>query len=85
MGDPALEFCFRGGRVGFFQTAEFPREPGVFPYMPYRSGPHYDMQEALRESGYAECSGLTKNGPVRFRVTRCPEYGRLEICDFKPG
>jgi hypothetical protein len=85
MSDPKLEFFFRGGRVGVFQIAEFPFEPGVFPYMPYRSGSHYAMHGALRESGFAECSYVTKDGIVRFKVTGHPEYGRLELGDFKPG
>jgi hypothetical protein len=85
MSEPKLEFCFGGGPVGFFQTAEFPREPGVYPYMPYRSGSHYRMHQTLRESGSAECSCVTKDGIMQFKVTGCPGYGRLELCDFKPG
>jgi hypothetical protein len=85
MNDATLEFYFEGGRVGFFQTTEFPREPGVYPYTPYRSGSHLRMHTKRCESGRAECSYMTDEGIVRFSVIGCPEYGRLELRDFKFG
>jgi hypothetical protein len=50
--------------------------------MPYRSLSHYLMGQKLREAGYAECTYVTSEGLVRFKVTGCPEYGRLELSDF---
>ena len=84
MPDAKLEFYFRKGLVGIFQVSEFPSEPGVYPYMPYRSGAHHGMHLTLRESGFAECSLVTENGSVRFKVIGCPEYGQLQLSDFKP-
>jgi hypothetical protein len=83
MSDPKWEFEFRGGGVGYFETETFPREPGVYPYMPYRSRSHYQMFEALAESGFAECTGVSEHGGVRFKVIGSPGYGRLELSDFQ--
>ncbi len=85
MTEIKLEFYFRGGPVGIFQMLEFPRESGIYSYIPYRSGSHYLMHQTLQEFGCAECSYVTKDGLVRFQVSGCPEYGQLKLCDFQLG
>jgi plasmid stability protein len=83
MSEPKIEFSYDKGPVGCFQMSECPQKPGVYPYMPYRSGSHYLMHKNLRETGIAECTYVTNDGLVRFKVTGCPEYGRLELSDFR--
>jgi hypothetical protein len=80
----ALDFYYDGGPVGYFETAAFPQDSGVYPYMPYRSASHYAMHQHLCDAGFADCTYPTPQCIVRFRVLSSPGYGRLELSDFEP-
>jgi hypothetical protein len=82
MIEQTLDFYHGSGRAGCFQTTGYPEGPGIYAYMPYRSLAHYEMQMKLRDLGFAECSYMTKEGVVRFKVIGCPAYGRLELSEF---
>ena len=76
------EFMFNGLQVGCFEEA-FPRSPGRYRYMPYRSGGHYEMHKQRRANGGARCYYDSGGTRVSFMVTDCPEYGVLELHDFE--
>lgn len=82
MTDQPLDFYFAQGRAGRFQTPEPPTSPGLYSYMPYRSGAHHNMGLEFRDSGFAECWYRTEQGVVRFKVVGIPAYGQLELAEF---
>jgi hypothetical protein len=81
--DRKLEFFFRDGVVGYWLSSEYPRVPGLYRYMPCRSGAHFFMHEQRRSTGAADCTFVSDEVIVRFRVIGCPEHGVLELADFR--
>jgi hypothetical protein len=69
--------------VGFFEETKMPLAAGRFRYVPYRGPGHYKMQTQLRAGDNPNCYYDTKDAHVTFTVRDCPEYGVLELCDFK--
>jgi hypothetical protein len=43
------------------------------------------MQTLLRAGGTPQCSYSVGGERVDFSVAGCPEYGVLDLCDFKCG
>jgi len=79
-----LDFMLEGaGAVGYFEESEYPHCDGRFRYMPYRSHSHYSMGEIRRAGGIPRCYYDTGEIRVSFAVRDCPEYGVLELYDFK--
>ena len=79
-----LDFMLEGsGAVGSFEAHEYPRADGRYRYMPYRSYSHYAMHELLKTGGMPRCYFDTEEVRVVFSVRDCPEYGVLELYDFK--
>jgi hypothetical protein len=83
MDADTLEFMFKGMPVGYFEEPEYPRRSGPYRYMPYRGPGHYQMQTQRREKGGVRCYYEVGSGRVSFAVLDCPEYGVLELADFK--
>jgi hypothetical protein len=78
-----LEFTFEGQPVGYFEEPEFPASGGRYRYMPYRGPGHYRMGIKLSEAGRAQCSYDSGGERVLFIVQSCPEYGVLELGEYK--
>jgi hypothetical protein len=81
MNSAEHDFMFEGMGVGVFQ--ELPASPGLFRYEPYRGPGHYEMQERLKAGENPRCYYDSKGMRISFTVTRCPEYGVLELLDFE--
>jgi len=78
------DFMLEGaGAVGYFEESEYPRSDGRYRYMPYRSYSHYMMHEARKDGGIPRCYYDVGGIHVSFGVRDCPEYGVLELYDFK--
>jgi len=75
-----LEFSYEGMPVGYFEEAAYPTAPGRYRYMPYRGEGHYRMQAALRAGARPRC---IFGSSASFAVLECPEYGVLELVDFR--
>jgi len=79
-----LDFMLEGaGAVGYFEESEYPRSDGRYRYMPYRSYSHYMMHEARKDGGIPRCYYDVGGIHVSFGVRDSPEYGVLELYDFK--
>lgn len=78
-----FEFFFNGMRVGFFEETGFPTKPGRYRYMPYRSGGHYEMHKSRRAGLQPRCTLYIDDRVISFVVVDCPEYGMLELADFR--
>jgi hypothetical protein len=77
------EFFYKGMPVGFLEEEGHPTAPGRYRYMPYRGVGHYEMQTALKEGSRPRCSLGTSNRGVSFAVSASPEYGVLELVEFR--
>ena len=78
-----LDFECDGISAGrFTEGASYPRAPGTYRYMPYRSLGHLRMHEKLRGMGSARCTCAASEGRMTFLVRACPEYGVLVLDDF---
>ncbi len=82
MGSSKLEFLLNGMPVGYFEESEYPRQDGRYRYVPYRSLGHYQMHTAL-EHGHVRCYYTLGSEKISFAVLDCPEYGILELADFR--
>ena len=78
-----LDFMFETGPVGYFEEPEYPHCDGRYRYMPYRSYSHYAMHEAHKGGGIPRCYFDVGEVRVSFGVRDFPEYGVLELYDFK--
>lgn len=78
---PEKTIFFETGAVGAFRTFRWPRTPGVYRYMPFRSMPHLRMHERLRSAGSARCYYERAGKRVYFTVNGHPKYGQLQ-CDM---
>jgi hypothetical protein len=57
-----------------------PSAPALHRHEPYRSGPHYDIQQRLRRGERVRCRlSVGTQAYVRFIVAGCPEYGVLNV------
>ena len=83
MASTRLDFRFNGMPVGYFEESEYPRQDGRYRYMPYRGPGHYQMQTERREKGHVRCYYTVGPERVSFAVLDCPEYGCLELGDFR--
>ena len=77
----AHDFMFEGTEVGIF--LELPRSPGRYRYEPYRGPGHYEMQRRLGSGESPRCYYDSGGVRVSFNVSRCPEYGVLELNNFE--
>jgi hypothetical protein len=82
MADQGATFYFRQQEVGRFRGSP-PHEPGRHPYEPFRGTGHLALQQLLQAGRPASCHYELGSERVHFRVTACPEYGVLELCDFE--
>jgi hypothetical protein len=82
MSEPhEFDFLYGGLTVGFFREPERPNKSGRYRYMPYRSGGHYKLHDALHAGERPRC--VFRAAPhVSFAVLSCPQYGELELSDF---
>lgn len=78
-----LKFSFNGMRVGLFNAADPPTGPGRYRYIPYRSGGHYLMHEALARGMRPRCTIIANGRLVSLAVVGFPEYGVLELAEFQ--
>jgi hypothetical protein len=78
-----LDFMFEGGAVGCFDGTEYPSSDGRYRYEPYRSFSHYAMHMVLKYGGIPRCHYDSGETRISFGVRGCPEYGVLELYDFK--
>ena len=78
-----MEFCCGSGKAGYFEEAQYPAADGRYRYMPYRSGSHYLMCKGVREKGRAKCSYEENGVRTYFVVVGIPEYGVLELREFR--
>ena len=78
-----LDFMFEGGPAGYFKEPEYPCCDGRYRYMPYRSYSHYAMHEVRKCGGIPRCYYDVGEVRVSFGVRDFPEYGVLELYDFK--
>lgn len=83
--DGDLEFFFGNNAVGYFEHEAFPTADGNYQYVPYRGPGHFEMREALRATGAADCWYALDGVRVTFTVAACPEYGVLRLSDFGKG
>jgi hypothetical protein len=81
----AANFFYMGGIVGYFKDGVCPQAPGRYRYIPCRSGAHYDMHVALRAGAHPRCTLRTRDRTISFAVIACPEYGILELAEFRDG
>jgi len=79
----SLQFSFEGAPVGYFEESSFPREPGEYRYMPFRSIGHYNLVRALAH-GPAVCRFVSTDDTYEFRVSSRPRYGVLTIENVSP-
>jgi hypothetical protein len=70
------------GPAGFFEGPEYPRAPGVYRYMPFRSFPHYSLGQAVRSGESARCYYDLDGERVFFSVVAFPEVHVMEVTDF---
>ena len=83
MATKRLEFTFNGMPVGIFEETEYPRQSGLYHYLPFRCPGHYHMQMELSKQGSARCHYKVGPKQVFFTVVDCPRYGILELADFE--
>jgi hypothetical protein len=76
-------FEFKGRSVGRFEESDYPRTPGRYRYEPFRGPGHYKMQTFLRGGGKPRCYYNEGINRVYFTVNDCPEYGVLDLRDFR--
>ena len=76
------EFFFGRHAVGYFEDHDYPSKDGEYRYMPYRGKGHYDMGEAFRATGRADCWYVLSEERVAFAVVARPEYGLLRLSGF---
>ncbi len=70
------------GPAGVFEGPEYPRKPGVYRYMPYRSESHYALGQALRSGEATRCYYDLDGERVFFSVVAFPEVHVMELTDF---
>ena len=73
---------FKGMLVGYFEESEYPRQNGRYRYMPYRGPGHYQMQTEIKNQA-VRCYYTVGSEQCSFAVLDCPEYGVLELGDFR--
>jgi len=79
----SLDFYYRGGRVGSFSDrASFPRAPGVYTYVPYRSVAHKRAGEESSRDGFAWCSFRDGDVDIQFKARVGFELYRVEILEI---
>jgi hypothetical protein len=76
-----LAFTYKGRPAGCFMEPAFPRAPGRYRYMPYRSLGHYELVKAIRAGGQPLCR-MAANPRLTFVVLACLGYGILELADI---
>jgi hypothetical protein len=76
------EFFFRGYPAGKFLDEWHPDKPGILKYEPYRGPGHFDMQEELKKTGFAQCYCDTEQGRHFFEVRKDTKIGSLAISKF---
>jgi len=78
-----IDFLFNGGPVGVLAAETVPDDEGILSYMPYRSGSHRAMHQAIGEGDTPECTYVRDGIEYSFVVDSCPGYGRLAVRDVR--
>ncbi|MCM2370065.1 hypothetical protein [Aporhodopirellula aestuarii] len=78
-----IDFRYEDGVVGVFDPATLPDAKGVLSYLPYRSGSHYAMHQAIGAGETPTCTFIRDGVECSFVVDSCPEYGWLVIRDVR--
>ena len=78
-----IDFLFDGRAVGVLDPATLPATIGILTYMPYRSGAHYDMQQAIDVGDSPTCTFVRDGIEHSFVVDSCPAYGQLAVRDLR--
>ncbi|MEM6691325.1 MAG: hypothetical protein AAF664_18000 [Planctomycetota bacterium] len=81
----SIDFLYDGVRVGVLDPGGFPRKEGVISYMPYRSGSHLALHQAITAADSPECTCEIEGVAYSFVVESCLEYGRLVVRDVRSG
>jgi hypothetical protein len=77
-----LNFYFHGGPVGYFSDrTSYPRSPGIYAYVPYRSAAHKRAGEESTRTGFAWCTFRDANAEFRFKARLGLALYRIEILD----
>jgi hypothetical protein len=82
-GSDPVKFFYMGGTVGYFEDAACPQAAGRYRYMADRSGAHYEIQLSLRNRSHPRCALRAQGRSISFAVIACPEYGVLELAEFR--
>lgn len=69
--------------VGVFEEASPPCSSGYYRYQAYRGPGHYEMQTRLKAGSTPRCYYHQGDARISFTVHSCPDYGTLELRDFK--
>ncbi|GAA4461413.1 hypothetical protein [Novipirellula rosea] len=78
-----IDFVYDGGPVGVLDPETLPASDGVVSYMPYRSGSHWALHQAISAGDAPECTCVKDGVEYSFFVDSCPEYGRLAVRDIR--
>jgi hypothetical protein len=81
--DPEHDFYFDGTPVGAFEEPNMPLYPGRYRYGPYRGPGHYLVGVALKAGDHPRCYYDRAGIRISFSVSSIPEYGNIELCDFR--
>ena len=77
-----LNFYFHGGPVGYFSDrTTYPKSPGIYTYVPYRSAAHKLAGEASTRDGFVWCSFRDADGEFRFKARLGFALYRIDILD----
>ena len=79
----SIDFHYNGGPVGVLDPQTLPDHDGILTYMPYRSGSHWAMHQAIGAGDTPECTCVRDGIAYSFVVESCPEYGRLAVRDVR--
>jgi hypothetical protein len=78
-----LQFYHEGIVVGYFEEEEYPRAPGRYRYMAFRSSGHFRMQTALQAGLQPRCTFRTGDRICSFKVVRYLEPDTLMLQEFR--
>jgi len=78
-----LIFSIGNLEVGVFKERSYPETSGQYRYEPFRGPGHYELSTRLRAGTPTHCHYDIEFERVSFTVIACPEYGLIELTDFK--
>ena len=71
--------------AGEFAGEAYPREAGVYSYLPIEGIGHEELNLARQAGAEPRCHFDTDGLRTTFTVRGCPRYGRIELADFVSG